>query len=135
MTSEEIAIQDVLNREEQRYQAQIAQDSQALQEILDDEMLYVHSNGLTDGKKSFIALVNSIHYLKVERENVVVKIFADTAVVTGIAHVTADGGSGQLRRSNVRFVNVWVRRGTAWKNLLWQSTALPAPPQAESSGP
>ena len=129
MTSKVIAIQEVLDREEQRYQAQIAQDSQALQEILDDEMLYVHSNGLIDGKTSFIALVNSIHYLKVERENIVVKIFADTAVVTGNAYVTVDGGSGQRRQSNVRFVNVWVRRGTAWKNLLWQSTSMPAPPK------
>ena len=64
MTTKETAIQDVLNREEQRYQAQIDRDSQALQEILDDEMLYVHSNGLVDGKTSFIALVNSIRYLK-----------------------------------------------------------------------
>lgn len=126
MTTKETAIQDVLNREEQRYQAQIARNSQALQEILDDEMLYVHSNGLVDGKTSFIALVNSIRYLKVEREEVVVKIFAETAVVTGIARVSVDSGSGQ-RQSNVRFVNVWVRRGSAWKNLLWQSTSLPAP--------
>jgi ketosteroid isomerase-like protein len=59
----------------------------------------------------------------VEDEDIAVRIYDDTAVVTGIEHVrgTAYGRQGEFR---LRFTNVLVRRRNGWQLVQHQSTPI-----------
>lgn len=114
---------EVLAREAQRYQAQIDRDTGALDEILADDMAYVHSSGQVDDKAAFIQWVRAVRYRAIDCSEVKVRVRGETAVVTGVARITVER-EGLRRMNTLRFVNVWSRAGDgAWRNTVWQSTA------------
>jgi ketosteroid isomerase-like protein len=123
--SENGEIAEVLAAESRRYNAQIDQDADVLEQILDDDLRYTHNNGKLDDKQSFIKLVQTIRYRKIDRRDVVVKVYGATAVVTGAAEVTTDR-EGVLRHTSLRFTNVWVKRAGGWRNVLWHATPVAA---------
>lgn len=59
----------------------------------------------------------------VEDEEVAIRLYGDTAVVTGIEHVrgTAYGRKGEFR---LRFTNVLVQKRNVWKLVQHQSTSI-----------
>ena len=46
--------QEILGLEDQRFGAMIARDFAALDKLVHDQLLYTHSSGVTDTKKSWI---------------------------------------------------------------------------------
>lgn len=118
----EVDVADVLRHEENRYHAMIARDFDALDRLLADDLIYTHNNAVVDDKPALLQRLRDrvAVYKKIVRSDVKVRIFGDTAVVTGQADITTE-------KSNpvVRFVNVWVRAGAQWRNALWQATPIP----------
>ena len=118
----EVDVADVLRHEESRYQAMIARDFDALDRLLADDLIYTHNNAVVDDKPALLQRLRDrvAVYKKIVRSDVKVRIYGDTAVVTGQADITTE-------KSNpvVRFVNVWVRAGAQWRNTLWQATPIP----------
>lgn len=118
----EAAVADVLRHEESRYQAMIARDFDALDRLLADDLIYTHNNAVVDNKPALLQRLRDrvAVYKKIVRSDLKVRIYGDTAVVTGQADITTE-------KSNpvVRFVNVWVRTGGQWRNALWQATPIP----------
>jgi ketosteroid isomerase-like protein len=121
MTAEQ-AIQEVLLQEEKRYQAMISRDFDALGQLLSDDLVYTHNNAVVDDKPALLKRIQDrvAVYLKIARSDVKVRLYGDTAVVTGHADITTE-------KSNpvVRFVNVWVRKDGRWQNVMWQATPFP----------
>ena len=118
------AIKEVMLYEEKRYQAMIARDFDALGRLLSDDLVYTHNNAVVDDKPALLKRLQDrvAVYLKIVRSDVKVRLYGDTAVVTGHADITTE-------KSNpiVRFVNVWVRTDDGWKNVMWQATPIPKP--------
>ena len=54
-----------------------------------------------------------------------VRVFGDTALVTGRAEIGAEIG-GQPKTLRLRFLDVWTKTPQGWKFVAWQSTPLPA---------
>ena len=113
---------EIIALENRRIEAMINADVQALEEILADDLIYTHKTARLDTKTSFIEAISSgrSNYRSVQRKDVKVRQFGDTAVVTGQAkfHV----GDNKFE---ARFIDVYAKRNDAWQMVAWQSTRLP----------
>ena len=56
-----IAQNTILSSEDARFRAQVQRDTLALQNLLSDDLVYIHSNALTETKTDFINSVRTGH--------------------------------------------------------------------------
>jgi len=119
--------QDILALEDRRYAAMTAQDAATLAQLLHDDLVYTHSSAVIDTKHSYVEGIRSgkFRYSKIERTGEKVRVYGDTALVTGRAaiEVAVDGKPKSLR---LRYLDVWVNQPGGWKFVAWQSTSIPA---------
>ena len=121
----------VLAAEERRREALLSADLEALQGLLADTLVYVHSTAASDSKDSYLAKLRSggLRYQALQFDDVQARLLApagDAAVVTGrmAAQVLKDG---QLRAVRSLFMTVWARSATSgdWQLCAHQGTPLP----------
>ena len=125
-------LQAVLAAEERRRQALLSADLVALQGLLADALVYVHSTAASDSKDSYLAKLRSggLRYQALQFDDVQARLLGtagDAAVVTGrmAAQVLKDG---QVRAVRSLFMTVWARSAAAgdWQLCAHQGTPLPA---------
>ena len=118
------AEQAVRQVEDRRVKAMIDDDFAALDAILADDLTYAHSSGALDTKASYLEALKSgkTKYLTFDRTPSVVRLYGDTAVVTGAATLSL---RGQAAPFSLRYTLVYVRRDGQWRMVAWQSTRLP----------
>lgn len=119
----------VLEADDARIAATTKADEAALEEILDDDLHYAHSNGAVDTKESFIEQVVAgrlkyLEYEPIEREVTFPR--AGIALVTGRARVVVESGKGRSEFT-LSHLAVWRELAGEWKFLAWQSSRLPMP--------
>ena len=113
--------------EDERWAAQIAEDTDKLSELYSDAMRYTHSNGMVDTKESFLTAIEKrlFDYRSEDRSDVECSIVGDTALVTGRAQFHVVVGGDREVDLDARFTVVWVRQDGRWQFLCWQSTPIP----------
>ena len=113
--------------ESRRYTAMCEADAKTLEELLADSLVYTHSYGGADTKASYRDGIRSKkwQYQAVERPIEDIQVHGDCAVVTGQVRIELLS-SGQPKKLNSRFTNVWVKGRQGWQMVAWQSTPLPA---------
>jgi len=113
--------------ESRRYRAMCEADAKTLEELLADSLVYTHSYGGADSKASYLDGIRSKkwQYQAVERPIEDIQVHGDCAVVTGQVRIELLS-SGQPKKLNSRFTNVWVKGKQGWQMVAWQSTPLPA---------
>jgi len=113
--------------ESKRYRAMCEADAKTLDELLADSLVYTHSYGGADSKASYLDGIRSKkwQYQAVERPIEDIQVHGDCAVVTGQVRIELLS-SGQSKKLNSRFTNVWVKGRQGWQMVAWQSTPLPA---------
>jgi len=99
----------------ERFDAQVKRDTIALKRLLGEDLIYVHSNGLTESKAHFIETVatgriqyDSLVPLKLEH-----RIYGTTAVGNGRVHVQVEMG-GQTVKVDLLFTTVLLERRGHW---------------------
>lgn len=120
-------IADVQAAEDQRWAAQLAGDTAALEKLLAEELSYTHSNGLVDTKASFVdAVANKVFdYRSAERTDVAIEVIGDLGMVTGRVAMHVVAGTREVHLDS-RYSAIWVRRDGRWQFVCWQSTPIPA---------
>ena len=117
---------EIIELENRRIEAMTKQDAQALDEILADDLSFTHTTARVETKAEFISSLTSgrTKYRSVERDDVTVRQYGDTAVVTGYAkiHVDADGRDIKFQ---IRYIDVYAKRDDVWCMVAYQSTRLP----------
>ncbi len=118
------AEQAVRQVEDPRIKAMIDDDFAVLEAVLADDLTYGHSNGVVDTKASYMATLRSgkTKYQAIDRAPSVVRIYGDTAIVTGTATVSL---RGQAAPFTLRYTLAYVMRDGQWRMVTWQSTRLP----------
>jgi len=118
---------DILALEEERFAAMIARDFPRLQLLVHDELMYTHSSGVVDGKATWLDSMKSgrVRYKKAQCTERKVRMYGDTALITGRAQIEAEIG-GQPKTLKLLFLNAWTKTPQGWKFVAWQSTPLPA---------
>ena len=115
--------------EMQRFEATVNANAAALGRLLDEELEYVHSNGVTDSKQAFIESLTSGRrdYAKVDATIESIRFFGDLAIIRGNARVTVidEGKPLELR---LGYTDVWRWKDDRWQMTAWRSASLPATP-------
>jgi uncharacterized protein (TIGR02246 family) len=111
-----------------RIQATVSNDLEALEKLLGDDLTYTHSSGVLESKAQVLGKLRSgaTRYHTIVPSDVQVRIYGDTAVMTGRAavNVTVDGKTQDLL---LQFTSVYVQRDGAWQFVAWQSTRVQQP--------
>jgi ketosteroid isomerase-like protein len=116
---------ELLRLDDERTRAMISCDTATLERLMSDDIVYTHSSGRLDSKKSFIASIASgtVKYRRVARKEVAASVREGFAFLTGSVEIDVETG-GKVLNLNLRFANVWERVGKGWQQIVWQSTPI-----------
>jgi len=121
-----ITVEEALKAEQDRYAAQMKGDAAAMQRLIGDDLVYIHSSTVQDTKASFIESIRSgnVKYRTMKRGDVKVRTYGCIAIVSGGANfgVTV---KGEDRTLNLLFHAVYAKRAAGIKFVSWQATKLP----------
>ena len=120
-----------LEADKLRRAAMISADIDKISSLVTDDLVYTHSSGKVDDKKSLLDAIRSgsLDYEKIEPRNTVVRAKGGTVVVTGIVSITVKAPDG-LKSFDARFTAIHMRsKDGNWQLMAWQTTRLPEPPK------
>ncbi len=116
----------VLDAEQARFDAMTRRDTNYLKDVLSDDLIYVHSNALTETKQQHIQaiLTGKIIYEKMTREpNTTVRRYGKMALTNGIVGVKGqiNGTAFDIR---IRYAATYRKHKKLWQLVNWQSTRM-----------
>jgi ketosteroid isomerase-like protein len=116
----------VLAAQDQRWALTSGGDLDALDAMLTDDMNYTHSSSAVDSKAQFLDSLRSgkVRYISIEPEERTVRVYGDTAVVQGVAHLLVKVPDRDID-VRLRFTEMYVKQDGDWKMALWHSTKVP----------
>lgn len=120
------AIEEVRELDRRRIKAMTQKDIGALDKILADDLIYIHSNAKKDNKKSLInaMLSGAATYRQIDVQETDVRDFGETVTLIGTADLIVSV-FGERQAIRVRFTNVYVKRDERWQMAVWQETLTP----------
>jgi ketosteroid isomerase-like protein len=121
-TASETSEQAVLAAHEARRMATLAGDADKVGSMMTDDFTFTHPNGLVESKAQFLDALKSgkLKYKTLKDEERQVRIHGDTGIVSGTVHIVVDA-SGMVFDVRVVFTELWVKKGNAWKMVLWHA--------------
>lgn len=119
---------EVVQAELQRYEAQTGDDFIAMERIIGDDLVYIHSSSTVDDKRAYIGSMRdgTVKYRTMRMLDYKVRIYDCIALMTGTARfeVTVKGSDLTV---DLRFTEAWARRGDALQFISWQATRIAQP--------
>ena len=111
--------------ERQRFEAMTTKNDAILENMLSDQLTYIHSNGLTENKQQHLDNIRSgkLNYRTMQPEEMKVKNFRKSAVITGIINVTGVLNEKEFA-VRLRYLDVYVKEKGKWRLAAWQSQKL-----------
>jgi ketosteroid isomerase-like protein len=99
-------------------------DGPALEKLLSEDLVYVHSNANVENKAACIAALLKGKPDFQLADNVSVKVYGNTALVHGkmTANVVQNGAPARIQ---LDLMQVWVRQGKQWQMVGRHTARLP----------
>lgn len=113
--------QEILKLEHARYDMMVKRDVAGLQDIVTDDLTYVHSGGNLENKEQFLAGIAKSTFAAIVPKDEIVRVYGKTAIVTGTAEYKMQAGTV----TNLRYTNVYVKQGKQWKLAARHTAKLP----------
>ncbi len=118
----------VRKAESDRFAAMLKADVGTLDKLLAPDLTYTHGDSRVIDKAQFLSdfKTGAFKYVTIEPNDIKVRIFGDTAVVTGGAgmHVVSNGADANIK---IRYTDVHVKRNGTWQMVAWEATRVPQP--------
>jgi ketosteroid isomerase-like protein len=115
----------IAEMERRRYEAMRQADIAVLREVLDDQLVYAHSNAATDDKESYLAKVQAgvFRYESISIEEQSTLQLGDVALLRGRMRARGLLNDTPLILDN-RFLAVVRNSGGQWRLLSYQPTPV-----------
>lgn len=110
--------------ERDRFRAMVDGDVPLLNQLLADNVSFVHTNGKRETKQQFIDAISAGHrrYRQIEIQSQDVLPFgSEICVVTGRALIEMEANSGALLFP-VAYTAIQAQEGGQWRLVAWQAT-------------
>ena len=121
-----IGADEALRAEDARYTAQTSRDFAALQQLVGDDLVYIHSSAIVDDKASYIDTqrAGTVIYRTMRRSEVTVRTYGCLAIITGLGNfdVTVKGEELAVQ---IRFHSIWAKRAGGVQFVSWEATRVP----------
>ena len=127
-TSREDSVEQTIRQlENENREATLKNDASVFERLLADDWLNTNANGTVTTKAQLMSLVKSgtFKISSLEYDDVMVRAYKDTAVVTGRSTSTRMGQDNKLITGQVRFTRVYIKRNKGWQVVSAQSTPIP----------
>jgi ketosteroid isomerase-like protein len=114
----------LIDLEQQRCNAMMNGDTERLRQLLHRDLIHVHAKGQVDGFDSYFSTGGfNVHYKRVERSELVVRVRGNSALMTGRQMLVGvrKNGTGTVTIDS-RVMQVWVKEGERWQQLAFQTT-------------
>lgn len=118
------AISKILELEQSRIAAISAGDGDGLRSVLTEDYTHCHATGLIQSREELIRHVLA-HPREIEPRRPSVRLYGDTAVLTGALVNIMGSGDGRKASAPIQVLQVAVKVEGAWKFAAFQATALP----------
>jgi ketosteroid isomerase-like protein len=109
------------------YRAMLAHDLAALEGLLAEDTVYVHSTGIAETRQTFLDGVRDglYEYERVRPEAQRVIISGDMAMVYAVLDFV--GGARERPHAPTRLITtlIWKRQAGSWRMILRQATRIP----------
>lgn len=115
-------IAELRDLEKRRYAAMLAGDAAVLENLLHDDLAYMHSTGELESKQSYIDTLRAgtSAYKTIRCDDQTIRVHDDIGLV--FHHLEADVVfQGNERHLDNRLLAVWSRDGGKWRMLGLQS--------------
>jgi hypothetical protein len=115
----------IADMERRRYEAMKQADITVLREVLDDQLVYAHSNAATDDKESYLAKVQAGHfrYKSISIEEQSILVLSEVALLRGRMRTRGLLNGSPLILDN-RFLAVVRNSRGQWRLLSYQPTPV-----------
>lgn len=116
---------EIAEMERRRYEAMRQADIAVLREVLDDSLVYSHSNAAMDDKESYLAKVRAgyFRYESISIEEPSILLLSDVALLRGRMKARGFFNDAPLTLDN-RFLAVVRKSGGQWRLLSYQPTPV-----------
>ncbi len=116
----------ILETELKRFHAMSVCDTVLLENLLDADLIYLHSNGHEENKRQHLSAIatKTIVYQTMQREpNPRLRRYGKIALINGLVNVSGlyQGNPFSVK---LRYVAVYRKRNSGWRLLNWQSTKV-----------
>ncbi len=114
--------------EAKRWELMLEGDTQGLAGLISDDLLYVHSSGLKDGKQQYLDAIQAravIYHSAEYRIEAVVPLADQALIANGIVKIEATVHGTQKSLHSI-FMVVWRCEQGIWRLVAHQTTLLPA---------
>ena len=124
---------EVRTLEEQLAKAIVSGDRKFFDRTLADDFTHTSHGGVFKTKAQWMAeskfaeeraKSGSTHYDAFELDQLEVRLYGETAVVTGRSTPKGTTADGQPITGQFRFLRVWVKRGGRWQAVAFQGTRV-----------
>lgn len=120
-------IAEVLAAEQRRRTALIEENYAQVEQVFADDLVYVHTSGLLHDKAQYLGYARDVvRYLDVQRDKLEVRIYGDTAVMTGFQTSTLQKrGDSNTVKGEGFVTQVWVRGTDGWQIASFHGSKIP----------
>ncbi len=124
---EPITADEAIRAEDARYAAQMNNDFAAMDRLIADDLVYIHSSSLVDNKATYIESMRTgaVKYRVMRRSDVTVRTFGCVATLTGMGNFDVTVNDKEMT-VDLRFHAIWAKRDGKVQFISWQATRLPA---------
>ena len=122
-----VTAEEALASEDARYAAQTGDDFGAMQKLIGDDLVYIHSSAVVDNKTSYIDSMKSgaVKYRVMRRSDVTVRTYGCIAIISGLGNFDVTV-KGQDLAVEIRFHSIWAKRDNGLQFVSWEATRTPA---------
>jgi len=122
------AIDEVTAAEKKRFEVTVKGDYKALDALLADDLIYVHSNGNVDNEKTFLEGLTSgrSKYKSIEPLEMKARQMGDYVFIDGRGKFQVES-NGQTNDLLLTYLDVWTKRDGKWQMIHWHSARMPQP--------
>lgn len=118
--------EEVLLLEHRRRAALVTIDRQALEDLLSDDLVFIHTNGMLEGKASLLASLGvAVRFLKIQAIEESLLVRAQMAVVCAGLEVTVQVPTEPAPFTlRTRILSVWAPEQSGWRQQAYQATRV-----------
>lgn len=119
------AEQELLDRQQERYAAAMAQDIDQLKRMVVAELRYCHTTGAVDTKTSYLETVRTggIRWLAVNPSGMEARVYDNVGVIAGeVRQQITVAGRDQPIDMHIRTIEVYLKRDGRWQLSEFQAS-------------
>ncbi|MBK8503497.1 MAG: nuclear transport factor 2 family protein [Saprospiraceae bacterium] len=114
---------EVLMAEKSRFKAMVDRDLVTLDQVISEDLVYIHSNGSIDTKESYIAAIEdgSRAYNDITMKDAQVRTYGEVGIINAKCTYHRTTPEGRADNLSLFYTSVYAKIDGRWQHVSWQS--------------